>query len=276
MLDDLAAVHDDHLVGDLGDDAEIVGDHDDRHPELFLELVHQLEDLRLRRHVERGRRLVGDHEVRLVDQRHRDHHALAHAARELVRIVVDALLRVGMRTDFITSSAARRASLLRDVVVHEHRLLELPADLLDRVQRRHRILEDHRDPHPPQLAQLLRDRLEQVDAVEACDALRGRRSWSFSPITVRQLTLFPEPDSPTIPSVLPRSTENVTPSTACTMPSSVRNRVSQVLDLEQGHQLSLIRGSTTAYRTSTIRVKMMTMMVEKTTMPTITGRSLLS
>ena len=53
-------VHDDDLVGDLGDDAEVVGDHDDRGAVVVLELVHQLEDLRLRRHVESRRRLVGD------------------------------------------------------------------------------------------------------------------------------------------------------------------------------------------------------------------------
>ena len=92
LLDDPAAVHDDDVVGELGDDAEVVRDHDDRHVELLLQLVHQAQDLRLRRHVERGRRLVGDQELRVVDQRHRDHHALPHAARELVRIVVDALV----------------------------------------------------------------------------------------------------------------------------------------------------------------------------------------
>ena len=53
-------VHHDDLVGDLGDDAEVVGDHDDRGAVVVLELVHQLEDLRLRRDVERRRRLVGD------------------------------------------------------------------------------------------------------------------------------------------------------------------------------------------------------------------------
>ena len=53
-------IHDDDLVGDLGDDAEVVGDHDDRRAVVVLELVHQLEDLGLRRHVECGRRLVGD------------------------------------------------------------------------------------------------------------------------------------------------------------------------------------------------------------------------
>ena len=59
---------------------------------LGLQLLHQPQDLRLRRHVERGRRLVGDQDLRVVDERHRDHHALAHAARELVRVVVDALV----------------------------------------------------------------------------------------------------------------------------------------------------------------------------------------
>ncbi len=37
----------------------------------------------------------------------------------------------------------------------------------------------------------------------------------------RLVTLFPEPDSPTTPSVCPLSTENDTPSTARTTPSSV-------------------------------------------------------
>jgi hypothetical protein len=38
---------------------------------------------------------------------------------------------------------------------------------------------------------------------------------------VRQVTLFPEPDSPTMPSVFPFSTLKLTPSTALTIPSSV-------------------------------------------------------
>ena len=53
----------------------------------------QLEDLRLDRDVERGRRLVGDDERRIHDERHRDDDALPHAAGELVRIFVRALRR---------------------------------------------------------------------------------------------------------------------------------------------------------------------------------------
>src|SRR5438552_15934701 len=42
---------------------------------------------------------------------------------------------------------------------------------------------------------------------------------------VMQVTLLPQPDSPTIASVSPFSTENEMPSTAPTMPSSVLNEV---------------------------------------------------
>ena len=51
------------------------------------QFAQQLQDLRLQRHVQRRRRLVGDQQFRLSDQRHGDQHALAHAPRELVRVV---------------------------------------------------------------------------------------------------------------------------------------------------------------------------------------------
>ena len=51
--------------------------------------------LRLHGDVEGRRRLVGDQHVRIVGERHGDHHALALAAGELVRIGVDAPRGVG-------------------------------------------------------------------------------------------------------------------------------------------------------------------------------------
>ena len=81
-----------------------------RHAELALQLREQLQDLRLDRDVERGRRLVGDEQLRLAGERHRDHHALAHAARELVRVRVDALSGAGMPTSSSISIARSRAS----------------------------------------------------------------------------------------------------------------------------------------------------------------------
>ena len=48
------------------------------------------------------------------------------------------------------------------------------------------------------------------------------------------VTLLPEPDSPTIPSTSPGETENETPSTARTMPSSVRKETCRSLTSRSG------------------------------------------
>jgi hypothetical protein len=91
----LAAVHHQHAVAQPGDHAEIVRDQDDRGAEIAAHLAHQLQDLRLHGHVERGGRLVGDQEVRAAQHGRGDHHPLAHAAGELVRVHVHALRRLG-------------------------------------------------------------------------------------------------------------------------------------------------------------------------------------
>ena len=66
---------------------------------------------------------------------------------------------------------------------------------------------------------------------------------STSPMTDRQVTLFPEPDSPTMPSVSPFSTREADPRDglhdAVVRPEP---RV-EVLDFEHGHQDSRILGS---------------------------------
>ena len=86
-------VHDVDALAHAGDDAEVVRDQDQRRVLLGDELAEEVEDLRLDRHVERRRRLVGDQELRLARERHRDHRPLAHAARELVRVVAQPRLR---------------------------------------------------------------------------------------------------------------------------------------------------------------------------------------
>ena len=58
-------------------------------------LADQLEDLGLDRDVEGGGRLVGEQQRRAARQRDRDHHALAHAARQLVRVLIEPSLGLG-------------------------------------------------------------------------------------------------------------------------------------------------------------------------------------
>ena len=61
-LDDLAEVHHRDAVRDVPYDGEIVGDEEIREAELTLELVEQVDDLRLDRDVERRDRLVEHHQ----------------------------------------------------------------------------------------------------------------------------------------------------------------------------------------------------------------------
>ena len=85
-LDDAARLHHGDAIGDLGDHAEIMGDEQHGMPVLVAQLAHELEHLRLRRHVERRGRLVGDEEGRAHGERHGDDDALALPTRKLVRI----------------------------------------------------------------------------------------------------------------------------------------------------------------------------------------------
>ena len=69
QLDHPAEVHDGHSIGDVFHDRQVVGNEQKRQMELGLELLEEIEHLRLYRDVQCGHRLVGDHEVRLEDQR---------------------------------------------------------------------------------------------------------------------------------------------------------------------------------------------------------------
>ena len=63
VLDDLAGVHHGDPVAHAGDDAEVVGDQQHGDVEALLQIGEEIEDLRLDRHVEGGRRLVGDEQL---------------------------------------------------------------------------------------------------------------------------------------------------------------------------------------------------------------------
>ena len=81
-------MHDRDPVGDVADDADVVGDEEVGEAELVLEVVEQVDDLRLDRDVEGGDRLVGDDQLRLQRQRPGDPDPLPLAAGELVREAV--------------------------------------------------------------------------------------------------------------------------------------------------------------------------------------------
>ena len=178
-LGDAAGVHHGDAIRRLGDHAHVVGDQHHRGAVPAGQILQDRNDLRLDRNVERGRRLIGDHQRRLGAERERDHDALAHAAGEFVRIAVEALLGRG-KTDL---GQPRDRPLLRllppEGLMRQDRLGELIADPQQRVEAGHRILEDDADPPPADVAHPLRrqvvDPLAGKRDLAARDAARADR-----------------------------------------------------------------------------------------------------
>ncbi len=87
-LDDPSEVHHGDAVGDVADDGEVVGDEQVREAELGAELVEEVDDAGLDRHVEGGDRLVEDDQLGLEGERSGDADALALPAGEVLRVAV--------------------------------------------------------------------------------------------------------------------------------------------------------------------------------------------
>ena len=152
-LQQVPGVHHRDPVGQLEQQRQVVGDEQDREPELVLQLDDLAEDVALHHDVERGRRLVHDDDLGVDRQRHRDHHPLAHAAGQLVRVAAQPRARdadqVEQRADLlerVLAAAIRRCAWI-DVE-------DLVADVEHRVERVHRALEDDRDLAPAQPLQV--------------------------------------------------------------------------------------------------------------------------
>ena len=156
LLDDLAVVHDRDAVGEVRDDAHVVRDQHDRGAELLGEPPQQVEDLGLHGDVEGRGRLVGDDQARVEHQGLRDDDALLLAARELVRVVVDAVLRVGDADQAQHLDRLLAGVVLGQPTVGPHALGDLPADGEHRVERGRRLLEHHGGVAATHVAQLVR------------------------------------------------------------------------------------------------------------------------
>src|SRR5258708_24514091 len=93
QFDDLAEIHHGNPMGDVLDDREIVADEQQRQTQLALQVLQQVDDLRLDGNIERGDGLVAHDQVRFGSERPRDGDALALAAGELVGPAVRGVAR---------------------------------------------------------------------------------------------------------------------------------------------------------------------------------------
>ncbi len=135
-------------------------------PRSFCSADEKVEDLRLDGDVERGRRLVGDEQLRIAGDRHGDHDALVHAAGELVREGGEPALGRGNADLLEQLDRAPPRRLAVHALMQAQRLGDLEADREARVEARRRLLEDHRHVLADELAALAVGEREQIAAVE--------------------------------------------------------------------------------------------------------------
>jgi hypothetical protein len=160
-LNQAARVHDGDAVRHLRDYREIVRDKKHGESKLLPQLVEQIEHLRLDGDIQGGSGFVGDQQLWAIHDGHGDHHALALASRELMRIIASAAVRIRNRNrtkgfdrvppGFTLGNARRLAAGLLFAGaaggggMRAHCLGYLVADAHHGIKRRHRLLKDHAD-----------------------------------------------------------------------------------------------------------------------------------
>ena len=156
-LDDLAGVHDHHAVGHLGDQAEVVGDQD-RSPRCVSSCA-VFSTSRIWAWIVTSSAVVGSSAIRSFGcSRSPSRSSRAGASRPRTRADTGRTRRSGFGTPTIFSSSIdrARAALSLDVLLCARIASAIwCADLEDRVQRGHRVLEDHRHVAAAQPSQLL-------------------------------------------------------------------------------------------------------------------------
>ena len=197
-LDDLAQVHHRDPVGDVADDAEVVRDEEIGELELVLEVLEQVDDLRLDRDVQGRDRLVGNDQLRPQRERPGDADPLPLAAGELVREAVVVLRAEADRLEQLLDLRAsghrpRRARGCSSGVADD-----LP-DPLARVERR------VRDPGRSSASRGARTASRaRARPTISCPSKRTEPEvGGISCRMVRPSVDLPQPDSPTRPSVSP-------------------------------------------------------------------------
>jgi len=94
FFDDRTQVHHHHAIRHQTRDAQIVCDEQVREFFLRLQFLHQFQNLRAHRHIERGHWFVGDNEFRLRSERARQANALPLSAGKLMRKAQRKIFRV--------------------------------------------------------------------------------------------------------------------------------------------------------------------------------------
>ena len=204
LLHGAAGIHHDHALAGLRHHAEVVGDQQDRRADPLLQLQHQPQDLRLDRNVERRGRLVGDQQLR-ASRPAPSRSSRAGACRR--RTGADSRGPAARHPEY-APAAASRAPAPAPPRVQQSRWMRTASAIcapigVHRVQAGHRLLEDHGDAVAADVAHLRFGQRQQFLPSKRTEPETTRPLRGSSRITDSAVTLLPQPDSPTRPSVSP-------------------------------------------------------------------------
>ena len=172
-----------------------------------------------------SRAVVGSSAIeqpRVAGQRLGDHRPLPLAAGQLVRVGVDAPLRVRDLDQLEQLDRPLAGRRRRHRLVAAQHLGDLEPDGVHRVQRRHRLLEDHRRPPGRGSSAAPAGRRRRAPLAELDRPVHVAFFGSRPSIAIAIVDL-PDPDSPTIASTSPRFRSNLRrppPGTRCRRPRS--------------------------------------------------------
>ena len=144
-LHDTSCLHNDESVSALGSQTEIMSNKHHGRAEFASELVEVVEDFLRHGHVESGRGLIGNQQLWVRGQAHRDKCALAHTTGELVRVLVDTLFSVRQAGLFQQLNRLFVGLRTSGDVIGAQRLLNLGTDGPHRIEIGHRVLRNQAD-----------------------------------------------------------------------------------------------------------------------------------
>jgi len=121
-FNELTGIHDTYAIAHACHYAQVVRDVNHRDTEFFPYLQQKVENGRFHRDVEACRRLIEDQEVRLAEQRQRDHYPLLLSATQLVGIAVHQTSGIANMYAVQKLQAASTRFIFRNARVKPHHL----------------------------------------------------------------------------------------------------------------------------------------------------------
>ncbi len=164
-LHQFTGIHDADAIAELHHQGEVVGDEQNGEVELFFQGINLLQDLPLHHHIERRGWFIHDQELGVERHGDGDHQPLAHAAGELVRVILEPA-RVDIDDGKQLLGALDRLVAGHAGVVGQQHVAELLLHPQHRVQGVHGGLEYHRHLLPAIGAQPLVVVVEDVLPLE--------------------------------------------------------------------------------------------------------------